>query len=95
MNAPNPQNIVNVTMFGLPPADGQPSAVMPAFGNTLNNQQVADLLGYLRARFSDQPAWSGLTDLVAKTRSGEYPVTVLASDGIERAPKNVGAKEQK
>ncbi|MBW6424629.1 c-type cytochrome [Rhizobium sp. XQZ8] len=95
VNAPNPQNIVNVTMFGLPPADGQPSAVMPAFGNTLNDQQVADLLGYLRARFSDQPVWSGLTDLVAKTRSGEHPVTVLASDGIERAPKNVGAKEQK
>ncbi|WJR66460.1 cytochrome c [Neorhizobium sp. CSC1952] len=93
VNAPNPQNIVNVVMFGLPPGDGQPSAVMPAFGNTLNDQQVADLLGYLRARFSDQPAWTGLTDLVAKTRSGEYPVTVLASDGIERAPKNVGAKE--
>jgi mono/diheme cytochrome c family protein len=95
VNSPNPQNVINVTLFGLPPADGQPSAVMPAFGNTLNDQQVADLLGYLRARFSDQPAWSGLTDLVAKTRSGEHPVTVLPSDGIERAPKNVGAKEQK
>jgi len=95
VNSPNPQNIINVVMFGLPPADGQPSAVMPAFGNTLNDQQMVDLLGYLRERFSDQPAWTGLTDLVAKTRSGEYPVTVLASDGIERAPKNVGAKEQK
>ena len=95
VNAPNPQNIVNVALFGLPPADGQPSAIMPAFANALNDQQVADLLGYLRARFSDQPAWNGLTDIVAKTRSGEHPVTVLPSDGIERAPRNVGAKEQK
>ena len=31
VNAPNPQNIINVTLFGLPAAEGEPSAIMPAF----------------------------------------------------------------
>ena len=93
VNAPNPQNIINVTLFGLPPADGQASAVMPAFGGALNDQQVADLLGYLRQRFADgKPAWADLPQQVSRTRSGDYFVAVRPSEGIERAPSNVGAK---
>ncbi len=34
-----------------------------------------------------------MASLVAKTRSGKIKVTVVPSDGIERAPVNVGAKE--
>ena len=34
VNAPNPQNIINVTLFGLPPADGEASAVMPGFASS-------------------------------------------------------------
>ena len=35
VNAPNPQNIVNVTLFGLPAADGEASSVMPGFAGVL------------------------------------------------------------
>ncbi|WP_085026647.1 c-type cytochrome [Ensifer aridi] len=94
VNAPNPQNIVNVVLFGLPPADGEASAVMPAFRHILSDQQVADLLAYMRESFSDEPAWSGLVEQVANTRSGAYKVTIRPSDGIERAPHNVGAEEE-
>ncbi|MDK1385762.1 cytochrome c [Sinorhizobium sp. 8-89] len=93
VNAPNPQNIVNIVLFGLPPADGEASAVMPAFRHLLNDQQVADVLAYMRERFSEEPAWAGLVELVANTRSGAHKVTVRPSDGIERAPHNVGAEE--
>ncbi|AFL53684.1 mono/diheme cytochrome c family protein [Sinorhizobium fredii] len=94
VNAPNPQNIVNVVLFGLPPADGEASAVMPAFRHLLNDQQVTDVLAYMRERFSEEPPWSGLGEQVANTRSGAYKVTVRPSDGIERAPHNVGAEEE-
>jgi mono/diheme cytochrome c family protein len=94
VNAPNPQNIVNVTLFGLPPADGEASAVMPGYAAVLTDQQVVDLLGYMRERFSESPAWEGLLDMVRKTRSGEHKVAIRPSDGIERAPHNVGAKEE-
>ncbi|MFA1625449.1 cytochrome c [Rhizobium mongolense] len=93
VNAPNPQNIVNVVLFGLPPADGEPSAVMPGFAGALNDKQIADLLDFMRQRFTTGDPWPDLLQRVNRTRSGEYFVAVRPSEGIERAPSNVGAKE--
>ncbi|WP_119271142.1 c-type cytochrome [Taklimakanibacter deserti] len=93
VNSPNPQNIVNVTLFGLPPADGEASAMMPGFAAAFSDQQIADLLAYMRQRFSGKPNWEGVAERVRKTRSGDYKVAVRPADGIERAPQNVGAKE--
>jgi mono/diheme cytochrome c family protein len=93
VNAPNPQNIINVVMFGLPPADGELSAVMPAFGDSLSDADIVALLGHLRRSFTKQPDWTGLEGLVADTRSGAHFVRVRSADGIERGPANVGAVE--
>jgi mono/diheme cytochrome c family protein len=93
VNAPDPQNIINVVMFGLPPADGESSAVMPAFGGSLSDADVVALLQHLRRTFSKQPDWSGLAGQVADTRSGAHFVRVRPADGIERSPANVGAVE--
>lgn len=93
VNAPNPQNIINVTLFGLPPADGEASSVMPAFAGALDDGAMAELLAYMRERFSDQPAWVALAEQVRRTRAGEYPVSIRPADGIERAPVNVGAED--
>ncbi len=91
VNAANPQNIVNVVLFGLPPSDGEQSAIMPAFASSLTDQNIADLLGYMRARFSAKPMWQGLPEQIRRTRSGDYPVAVRPADGIERGPANIGA----
>jgi mono/diheme cytochrome c family protein len=93
VSAPDPQNIINVVMFGLPPADGQLSAVMPAFGDALSDADIVALLNHLRRSFTRQPAWSGLDSQVADTRSGAHYVRVRPADGIERGPANVGAME--
>jgi mono/diheme cytochrome c family protein len=93
VSAPDPQNIINVVLFGIPPADGQSSAVMPAFGNALSDADLTALLNYLRSRFSNQPRWSGLTEQIAATRSGALPVRIRPADGIERSPAHVGAVE--
>jgi len=92
VNASNPQNIVTVTLYGLPPADGEASSVMPGFAGALNDQQVADLLAYMRARFSSGEPWQDVAEMTRRTRSGEHKVVVRPSDGIERAPVNVGAE---
>lgn len=94
VNAPSPQNIVNVTLFGLPPADGEASAVMPGYASVLSDRDMIALLNHLRAQFTDRPAWTGLEEMVRKTRSGEHKVAVRPADGIERAPANVGAEEK-
>jgi len=91
--APNPQNIVNVTLFGLPAADGEASSIMPGFAGVLSDEDVAELLAYMRDQFSDRPAWEGVAELVRATRTGEHKVSIRPSDGIERAPHNVGAED--
>lgn len=93
VNAPNPQNIINVVMFGLPPADGELSAVMPAFGSALSDADIAALLQHLRRTFTALPGWNGLEGQVADTRSGAHYVRVRPADGIERGPSNVGSVE--
>jgi mono/diheme cytochrome c family protein len=93
VNAPNPQNIVNVTLFGLPAADGEASSVMPGFAGVLNDADMAALLAYMRERFSEAAPWENLAELVRATRSGEHKVSIRPSDGIERAPANVGAED--
>lgn len=93
INASNPQNIINVTLFGLPPADGEASAVMPGFAAAFSDRQIADLLAYMRNRFSRATSWSDVAEMVRKTRNGEHKVAIRPADGIERAPQNVGAKE--
>lgn len=92
VNADNPQNIVTVTLFGLPPADGEASSVMPGFAGALDDQQVADILAYMRARFSSGAPWPDVAEMTRRTRSGEHKVVVRPSDGIERAPLNVGVE---
>ena len=43
-------------------------------------------------RVLEHPAWADLPQQVNRTRSGDYFVAVRPSEGIERAPSNVGAK---
>ncbi|MCB5174887.1 cytochrome c [Microvirga lenta] len=86
VNGPNPQNIINVVLFGLPGAKGEPSAMMPAYRGVLNEDQLVALLDYMRERFSDLPAWTDTRERVAQTMGGERKVTVYRMDGTTQAP---------
>jgi mono/diheme cytochrome c family protein len=86
VNAPNAQNIINVTLFGLPAAKGEPSAIMPAYHGVLNPDQLVALLDYMRDRFSDQPAWTDTRARVTATMSGEREVPIYRMDGTTQAP---------
>ena len=91
VHAPNPQNLINLTLYGLPAADGVRSAIMPGFNAVLSDEELLALFTYIRGRFSGQPDWPDLAERLRATRSGEYQVRVLPSDGIERGPSNIGA----
>lgn len=94
LNAPNSQNLVNTVLFGLPAASGRQSAIMPGFAATMNDEQLTDLLTYLRDEFAGKPAWQDVASRAADTRSGKYRVSVRPSDGIERGPDNIGAHDK-
>jgi len=92
---------VNETLTDLEPLrDGFEAAGLPRhsldawFAATLRDDQVSDLLAYLREAFAGKPAWQDTAARLAATRSGKYQVSVRPSDGIERGPDNVGAQDR-
>ena len=62
MTAATPRNAAQTILGGLQPAPGERGPWMPGFAGSLTDAQVAAVLGYLRARFTDLPAWTGLED---------------------------------
>jgi mono/diheme cytochrome c family protein len=93
VSGPNPDNIVNVVLFGLPPAPGEASPIMPGFHNVLNDGQLAALISHMRATFSDQPPWDNVDRAIADVRTGKRVVTVRPTDGASRAPVDPRAEE--
>jgi mono/diheme cytochrome c family protein len=66
---PDPRNVIHVILGGVTPAEGEVGAIMPAFRGTLTEAQIADLVTYLRARFTDAPAWPGVQEEVYRLTS--------------------------
>jgi mono/diheme cytochrome c family protein len=71
LSAPDPRNAANVILAGIRPVGGEYSPIMPGFANSMTDDQVAALLNYLRSRFSAQPAWTGVEQIVRDARHAE------------------------
>jgi mono/diheme cytochrome c family protein len=68
ISGPDPRNLANIVMAGVPPVEGERSPIMPGFAASMSDAQVAALLTYLRSRFSKQPVWTDLASVVAEAR---------------------------
>ena len=68
---PDPRNVINTILSGLRPIEGERSPIMPGFAASMDDAQIAALLNYLRARFSNQPAWTGVEKIVADARRAQ------------------------
>ena len=71
---------------GLPPAPGERSAIMPGYDGVISDAQLADLLAYMRAAFSDKPPWPDLAATVARQRERARSGRIYATDGAQAAP---------
>jgi hypothetical protein len=76
MYGPNAKNLINVTLLGLSPAEGEQAPIMPGFAGALTEDQLAALASYLRRRFSDQPQWHDIDRDIREARSGKRPVAI-------------------
>jgi len=65
---PDPRNLIHIILEGIEPPAGAPAALMPGFGAAFTDEQLAALITFVRANFSDQPAWNGVQDQVRKIR---------------------------
>jgi len=82
-SAPDPRNVINIVLWGLPAADAKRSPIMPGFVNALTDQQLADLIAYLRSQFSNKPPWSDIEKDIRDAKSGVSPVEVYPGPGID------------
>ena len=55
--APTPDNVLRVVLHGVQKPNAGVGPIMPGFAGSLTPEQVADLARYMRARFTDLPAW--------------------------------------
>jgi mono/diheme cytochrome c family protein len=80
LSAPDPRNAANIILGGIRPVGGERSPIMPGFANSMTDDQIAALLTYLRGRFSIQPAWSNVEQVVRDARRNET-VSLQTSPG--------------
>jgi mono/diheme cytochrome c family protein len=63
-----PGNLVRIVLQGIAPPDGAPGPFMPGYAAALTDGQLAALIAYLRADFSDRPAWQNVDREIRRVR---------------------------
>jgi nicotinate dehydrogenase subunit B len=66
-----PDNLIQIILHGVAEPASRELGYMPAFKDALNDDQIAELVSYLRKQFApDKPAWSDIRARVAQIRTG-------------------------
>ena len=68
MTVPTSANLVRIILEGIDPPDSSAGRRMPGFANELADEQVSDLVAYIREYFGRAPAWHDIEDEVRKSR---------------------------
>src|SRR6266568_3340200 len=90
---PDPRNVANIVLSGVRPVDGERSPIMPGFAASMNDGQISALLNYLRARFSNQPGWTGVEKTVEDARRTQT-VFLQTSAGPHNAPADATQRDK-
>jgi mono/diheme cytochrome c family protein len=93
ISSPDPRNAANIVLSGLRPVEGERSPIMPGFASSMNDGQISALLNYLRARFSNQPAWTGVEKTVEDARRTQT-VFLQTSPGPHHAPADATQRDR-
>ncbi|WAP68803.1 molybdopterin cofactor-binding domain-containing protein [Jiella pelagia] len=69
IHAERPDNLIQVILTGVEPAQSGVHSAMPAFSETFTDRQITELVRYLRSQFArDRPAWRDVETTVASVR---------------------------
>ena len=93
ISAPDARNAANIVLSGVRPVEGERSPIMPGFAASMNDGQIAALLNYLRARFSNQPAWTELAKTIEDARRTQT-VFLQTSPGPHNAPAEATQRDK-
>jgi len=93
ISSPDPRNATNIVLSGVRAVEGERSPIMPGFAAGMNDQQISALLSYLRARFSNRPAWTGVEETIADARRTQT-VLLQTSTGPRNAPSDPSQRDK-
>jgi mono/diheme cytochrome c family protein len=93
ISSPDARNAANIVLSGVRPVEGERSPIMPGFATSMNDEQISALLSYLRARFSNQPAWTGIEKTIADARNTQT-VFLQTSPGPHNAPADATQRDK-
>jgi mono/diheme cytochrome c family protein len=93
ISAGDPRNLANIVLSGVRPVEGERSPIMPGFAANMNDREAAALLGYLRLRFSRQPAWSDLESVIAEARRTQTAYVQNSADSAN-APADPAQRDK-
>ena len=69
VNAPDPRNIIHIIFDGIRPPRGAGRRSMPGFGASISDDDIEDLLQFIRWHFTDHPPWDAIPDHIANKRA--------------------------
>jgi mono/diheme cytochrome c family protein len=93
ISGPDPRNAANIVLSGVRAVEGERSPIMPGFASSMTDDQIVALLNYLRSRFSNQPAWTGVEKTVADARRTQT-VFLQTSPGPQSAPADPAQRDK-
>ena len=80
LHSDRPDNLIQVILQGISNPAASELGYMPAFRNSLNDDQITDLVAYMRAVFAkEKPAWQNLKERVQQLRS-VHPQDLASAD---------------
>lgn len=69
-----PDNLIQIILHGIETPVSSDLGYMPAFKNSLNDEQVAELVSYLRRQFApDKAPWTDVAAATARIRQAKLP----------------------
>ena len=72
VHAAVPDNLIQVILHGIASPVSSDLGYMPAFKDSMTDDQLAELVSYLRQQFApDKPAWIGVLAAVGRIRQGQ------------------------
>jgi mono/diheme cytochrome c family protein len=93
ISSPDARNAANIVLSGVRPVEGERSPIMPGFAASMSDGQLAALLNYMRARFSNQPAWTGVEKTIEDARRTQT-VFLQTSPGPHNAPADATQRDK-
>jgi mono/diheme cytochrome c family protein len=94
VTGPDPNNLFNVVLYGLPGTGAAATPIMPGFAAAMNDAQLVALARYLRAHFADKEPWMDVEKSLREARSaargaatrsalGDRPTPSIATSGTQ------------